>query len=424
MKALYQLETWIRSRGLSTFMLRAAGLSVTSVLAQCIALGNLTLVGRFFEVETVGYYYVFSSYAAILSGIVLLGYQVILPHLNQQDFEALIQAQLAIIVIICLGIYAGFSLAGYQSALALAFYSAAMGFMALCQMMNIRSQNFRLMTSISLIAPLLFTLWLLLHMFSRLHYSEVLIIGQTLSLGGMSLIYTILTLNNARFKWTSWHHCLEICLRKYRQPFWTMPATLLNNLTYNLPVILIERFFGPSWAACYGVVLRFCFGPIGILGNSLGSAYHSELARTVRESLPNGIARYEQVRRLLRWGGLGLGLGLLLFFPSFVTLLLGESWRDAGWMGQLLSPLFGCMLALSPLGIAIYIFEKQAFDFVSQVAYILISVLAFGIGIFTQQLWLGILLFSLLSCLRYLITGLYCHRLTINALTQINELSK
>jgi len=195
---------------------------------------------------------------------------------------------------------------------------------------------------------------------------------------------------------------LVASLRSHRKfPLLVMPSDFVNAAAYNVPVILIERYFGAALAAQYAIVLKFCDAPLSLLGNSIGRVYHGELAGAVRAHEPGTYARFKRFRRAQAFASLAVGLSICAFFPPLITLLLGPNWEVGASFARWLAPAFALAMLATPLSMVFFVFERQGFLLGVQLAYLAISLGSFGLAIACHDLWIGIVAFSSLSALRY-----------------------
>jgi hypothetical protein len=92
-----------------------------------------------------------------------------------------------------------------------------------------------------------------------------------------------------------------------------------------------------------------------------------------------------------------------VLYPMGFKYILGDDWLDAGWMAVIYSPFFAVMLYLTPLTVVLNVFSRQKIELKSQAHYFLLSVFSFSLAILLDSLWIGIVLFSLLGSLRYML---------------------
>lgn len=396
---------------------KIGGLSFATILAQFCGLLNIVIMAQIFTQEYIGTYTVLLSYAGIIATVSLCSYDLSLPNLSHREASIIVWGLSFLLTIITLAVYVIFGLGGYEYALALALLVMGMGLMRLSEMLNIREGKF-VIIAISRTAPqTLFLILLLLFSIIGERTEPELVWGYVGSILLTAVVYFYCTARN--YLKCSFEYCKKLTafVKNKRFPLFIMPAEFLNNAAYNLPVILIERYFGLGIAAQYGVVLRFCFGPVNILGGTIGKVYHSTLGEAVRTQDRQVYRMFVKIRKYLLFAGLLVGATIFFIFPVFIDIVLGPEWVEAAYMSRILSPMFAIMIVVAPLAVSFYVFECQKYELFSQISYFFISIMSFGCGIVFGSIWVGIYLFSGATVLRYMIIMNKINRLTNQRLT-------
>lgn len=376
-------------------------LTLATIAGQLLLALNLLLLAWLLSQEDVGVYSVFMSYAAMLATVSLLSYEVTLPNVDDDNLPAYLQALLGLVIATACIVGIGFALSGYRYAELLAGQTFALGLIRLSEFVNVREGCFGLI-SFGRIAPHAGFL-LLLGGYAGLPDSPQLgpvILGYVLVFVAVAVVYSFTSLRNKLHTMISWKACAQLLYARRRNPAFITPSELFNSMAYNLPVILIDRFFGAEIAAQYNIMLRFGFGPVSILGNTVGSVFHSRLAGAVRAG-EGALGLYGRARNYLLPAALAVGLGVFFLYPPAIRFLLGQEWLMSAQFCQLMAPLFAAMVLVAPLSVTFYVLERQAYLFANQLAYLLIALLAFAFGIALDSIWLAVALFSILSIVRY-----------------------
>lgn len=396
----------------SRFAFRAGSLALASLIAQALSALNLIIMARIFAQADIGIYTVFISYSSIIVTFNLLSYEFAIPNLSQKETTAVIYGLLLLLLLIFVCVFLGFKLAGYGYPSALAIHTTSMGLIRLSEMLNIRDSRFRPI-SIARIAPHSFFLLVLIMFWLTGYYRfDMVLWGYVTAFSAVALGY--FSISGFRYMKNSWSMAgiTDVLKENKRNPLLVMPSVLFNNAAFNLPVILIERFFSAALAAQYGIVLRFCFAPVTMFGTTVGNVYHSELAHAARNQDKTLVFRFAKVKKYLFSVGVVIGLVIFLLFPPLIHFLLGPGWQDAGRFARILAPLFSIMVLVGPLSVSFFVFEKQAYLFVNQLSYFLITLVSFGAAILMAKIYLGIILFSCLSFVRYFFVFLQVNKLS------------
>ena len=231
---------------------------------------------------------------------------------------------------------------------------------------------------------------------------EYFILSFCVATGFTAFIYSILSLYNHLLNPLKLNSITSILIDKKLFPIYVAPAGILNNLTYHAPVIIIEHFFSAAAAGQYALVLRFCFGPLRLLGESIGQVYHGKLAKAVRENDRSIYQVYKKVRLGLLLVGLLVAAIIYIMFPIIIELIFGPEWNLSITVSKILSPLFAFIVLTAPLGVSFYVFQNLKYLFIAQLLYFMLMVVSFGIGIIASNVIVAVFIFSFLSCIRYL----------------------
>jgi len=397
----------------SAFIGRVFGLTSATVVAQAIGMLNLVIIGKAFPVEEFGLYQIFISYCLIAAPVVLLGYHLLFPHIAQKEYLALVSLAVYALPGVSIALAGILLLSGVGYALAYPAYILGLTSVMLAEMINIRSGRFRLIAVMKLFVQLYLTIWLAMFLTSTdlPHTSAYLIFPHALGFAVIAQAFVLYSLRGQKgLDLRNWRASVEVMWARRKNPFFVMPANLMNILTYNLPIILLERYWGPAWSAYYSVVVRFCFAPIALLADPIGKVYQNYLANAAPS--PRLKTNFLKLSGVLLSGGLVIGALIYFFFGAFIVLFIGPEWTVSGEIAQILSPMFAVMFFVAPLTVTFFVFDRQFELFVNQLAYLIIVLLALAVGIYQDSPMLAMMLFSVLSVLRYLAIYAYVGRLT------------
>jgi len=383
--------------------MRAGGLTFAALTGQLLGMGSLVLIGRTFSHADIGEYQVLVAYLGIMSTIHLLALPTLLPHLPEEEIPDLLRGLLILVACSSLLSGLGFFMFGYRAAVPLGLLLGATGLMQISEMMNIREARFHLI-AIARVAGSLFFLPAALGFWYfgnrdilQLIWAQVGVSTCVAALYSFSSLRPHIANTAGAARWLTELH------RRRKTPLLILPSNVLSALAYNLPVVLIERFFGAAAAAQYGMVLRFCFGPVTLLGDSISKVLHQRLAGAVRNADRAAHTSFLRVRSTLSVVGVLAAVLMGASFPFLFGLLLGPGWEPAGEYSMVLSPVFGAMIAIAPLSVALLVFEAGRFLLAVQATHFAIAVASFGAGIWLNSLMAAVVIYSIAAFLRYLL---------------------
>ncbi|MCM8594230.1 lipopolysaccharide biosynthesis protein [Accumulibacter sp.] len=396
------LAVWLQRWRSSALLRRLGALTSATALAQAIQLANFVVLAKLYTLAEVGIYSVFAAIVGTLAPVALLGYEMLIPAVADDDLAPCLKALLLLVLPMAAALCLLAALLSYDHAAAVGPWVAGAMIQRLAEMFNVRGNRFRWIGVARLAPPL--TMAVLLAAFAWCGVQDVdrLIAwqaGLTLVLG---VCYAVLTLPRALLSAPHTLARLRATLRKLANaPMYLMPSNLLNLAAYNVPVLVIGEWFGPELAAQYAYVLRFGFGPVGLVGGTLYQVFYGLLAEAVRTGNEAIFRQFVRARRHVALVALAAALGMALVYPVGFRYVLGQEWMTAGWIAMVFSPFFAAMLYLTPLSVSLNVFSKQQYELKTQLHYFAISVLSFGLAIVTGNAWVGFVLFSALGCLRY-----------------------
>jgi O-antigen/teichoic acid export membrane protein len=396
------IRVWRQRWRKSALLRRLGALTSGTALAQVIHLGNFVFLAKLYTLNEVGEYSVFAAIVGTLAPVVLLGYEMLIPGTKDEDIAPYLKALLLMLLplAILFGLLARVLVYDYAAAVGLWVGGAAI--QRLAEMYNVRENRFRWISVARLAPPLMMAG--LLGVFSWHGEYDIgrLIIWQSGFTVVLGMLYACLTLPRALLVTShEWAEMGSTLRKSVNAPLYLMPSNLLNLAAYNVPVLVIGNWFGSELAAQYAYVLRFGFGPVGLVGGGLYQVFYGFLSEAVRTGNDAMFRQFTQARRHVGQAALVAVVGMALFYPLGFRYLLGLEWMTAGWIAVIFAPFFAAMLYLTPLSVSLNVFSKQHFELKTQAYYFSISVLSFGLAIMLNDPWVGFVLFSALGCLRY-----------------------
>lgn len=190
-----------------------------------------------------------------------------------------------------------------------------------------------------------------------------------------------------------------------------LPSSLFGVVGGQLPVLLLGGLFGTSFLGFYALVERILFAPINVFGGAIGSVFR---VRATKCAELQGDFRKEYVRTFLHI----LPLAVIIYFPLFFygeeifSYIFGSSWRGAGEIAQILSPLYFFRLFTSPLSMSLYVRNRMRIDLFGQFSLLFgatISMVAGGV--FGDQL-LSLKLMTIIYSIVYALYVIYSYHIS------------
>jgi O-antigen/teichoic acid export membrane protein len=192
-----------------------------------------------------------------------------------------------------------------------------------------------------------------------------------------------------------WHY-----LRKHRA-FWcfALPGSLLNVLCAQLPLLFISARHGGPAAGLFALTLRVLAAPVSLLAASVLEVFKRQSVLEF-QTVGNCTTCYVATFRILAFLGIGPALVTLWFAPGLFAFVFGPSWRAAGDIARILTPLYFLNFIASPLSYVFYVTGKQKADLVWQIARGILIIGAFSAHLTLQG---NLLVYTIGYSLLYLV---------------------
>jgi O-antigen/teichoic acid export membrane protein len=222
------------------------------------------------------------------------------------------------------------------------------------------------------------------------------IIGQFI--GIMLFIRDFLKHNKGFFSKASFSGMREAALEYKFFPRFNMIHNLINNFSANLPVFVIASKFGTAEAGLYSFGFLMVFRPVNLVTSSFSQVFSQRIISNYNQ----GKKIYSDVKRLaIKLFQFGVIPFLLagIWGPVIFSLFFGEKWFEAGKYMQILLPWIFIVLVSSPLSFLPDMLKRQQTAMWLDVLKIAVRIPALAIGVYYNNLYLAVVLFSLVSTL-------------------------
>ena len=401
MAAMSFLNGWIRRFRNSTLLRRMGTLTTGTMLGQAIQLVNLVVLAKFYPLSDVGIFSVFFAVVGTLTSAAMLGYEMLVPAVPEEDIRPFLKSVAVLPIATALLFSAVAYLAGYEHWAAVAPWIAGAAIQRLGEMYNVRLNLFGRVALARLLPALLMSGILATFIVAKGTMANM-IAWQSHLVFVLGLFYAAFSLPlKALATRDPWRTMVRTLRDASSAPLFLMPSNVLNLIAYNVPVVVINKWFGPDLAAQYAYVLRFGFGPVSLIGGTLYQVFYGLLTEAARSKNSALFDQFMRARRMVLYAALAAAVGIAVAYPIGFRLFLGPQWMTAGWISMIFAPFFGTMIYLTPLSVSLNTFNRQFYELKTQIHYFLISAFSFGAAIALHNSWVGFALFSGLGCLRY-----------------------
>ena len=147
-----------------------------------------------------------------------------------------------------------------------------------------------------------------------------------------------------------------------------------------------------------------------LLGHSIGKIFYSEAASNLNKGeLDKNISKYF---KLLFHIALPFLFICIFLVPDVFAVVFNEQWSDAGLIVQILSPWLFVTFIAAPLSTIPTIYYKQELEFKFNSFILIGRFLTLGIGVYYNNLFLALILYSLSNALIWILYLIYMMKLS------------
>ena len=207
--------------------------------------------------------------------------------------------------------------------------------------------------------------------------------------------------------------------KRYRRfPINTMPTGLINNFAVQMPVFILNHFFGDGVVGQYYMMNRVLGTPVSIIGQAIGDVFRQKSSQSYAE---NGECRklYNSTAKALALIAIvPFALLMLVAKPAFGW-ILGDEWELAGVFVMLLAPFYFIRLVVSPLTSMTIIAEKQTYELIWQTTMCITTSVAMFLSCYLYPVSVGsnmhyyaaMIAYALMYSIMYILHFLYTRQL-------------
>lgn len=389
-------------------------LTLGTIGGQFITILAAPIMTRLYSPEDIGLYTIIITAVGMFGGIIAGRYDIaIVTEENEENLYSLIKLCISISLILSIILGAIYSLYyflnGNQSVSFTVFFLTVVlllflyGLELIFTSYNNREQNYNLISKGSISQATAKEGFMLF--FGTLNPSPgslILseIIGRLLKLYKQSLDIKKIRVDfeNVNFK------RMFFVAKKYSdQPKFSVPALFANSLSHSSINLFVNQLFGEAILGYYSISYRVLSIPLALISANISKVYFKEATKDFNKN-GNYNNKFVKTTLLLMSLGMPMVIFLYLFSPTIFEVIFGSEWSVAGRYVQILAPMYGIRLIVSPLTIGMILSRKQKYEFLTQSLFLFASIIAFLVTkIFNLSVEIYLLLISLTYSLIYLL---------------------
>lgn len=190
------------------------------------------------------------------------------------------------------------------------------------------------------------------------------------------------------------------------QPYMKFPkygtwSSLLNTISRNAIVYILNIFFTPQLVGLYTFTNRLVQAPLGLITSSIGQAYFRDASHATN---PQELKQLTNtIQKILTQIALIPVISALFFGPDIFGFLFGEEWRAAGEIARYLSLWYGTTLVVTPLSMLVDVKGRLKWELGYNICFATARIGLLLIG----GIWLNFQWTMILFCLISVIFNLY-----------------
>jgi lipopolysaccharide exporter len=190
-------------------------------------------------------------------------------------------------------------------------------------------------------------------------------------------------------------------IKRFRKfPLIDIWGALLNNISWQLPVLLLTFFFSQTLVGFYALAFRLIHLPMSLIGASLGQVFFQRASESKGDLTKLAKTTEMVFKRLVA----------LSFFPALLlsvigresfSVVFGHQWAEAGTYAQILSIWMFCWFISSPLSTIFALLERQGLAFIVHLTIFATRIVSLLLGGIFGDVYLGLWLFSISGTVVY-----------------------
>jgi O-antigen/teichoic acid export membrane protein len=378
-----------------------------SAISQVVIYASILLLTRLFSPELFGVYILFSSATLILKPLATLQYEfaIVLPKKNE-DAINLLGFSIFVLCCYCLilfviiiffneGISNFFNITELSNFIYLLPLNVFLfGCVSVFDYWNNRTNKFKNISKGLIVKSTVMSATQVATGFSSLKSFGLIpgmLLGQFLQL--LFLIKVSAKLLGDLIKEISLKK-MFLLAKKYKDiPIFNTIINLTNNLSNELPVLLITKYFGLESSGIYGLAIKFTRAPIGIFQQSIGQVFYNKATNVYNNDGDLYTLVMKTAKNLLL-------ISIFVFIPLFIIsfyldIIFGENWSDVGLYSRILIPWLFFAFLSNPISSLIMILNRQKTIVIYDAFLLIFRFLALFLGYyFYKNIVISLMLFS------------------------------
>ncbi|MCZ2394034.1 MAG: oligosaccharide flippase family protein [Chitinophagales bacterium] len=187
-------------------------------------------------------------------------------------------------------------------------------------------------------------------------------------------------------------------------------SSLLNTISRNSVVYLLNFFFVPYYVGLYTFNNKLIQAPLSLVTSSIGQVFFRDASQTKTQLELKSLSDFTQ--KILTIIAIAPICILWIWGPDIFEILFGKEWREAGEIARYLSLWYGTSLIVTPLSMLIDIKAKLKWELSYNILFFIFRVSSLCIVAYFGNFKWTIIIFGLVSVFFNLYLLIFVRRLT------------
>ena len=193
---------------------------------------------------------------------------------------------------------------------------------------------------------------------------------------GANIIHLLIS-DNCFHYYDKTKYSLMNMLRKYSTfPFFQMPANLINNLSNQVPLQLIEELFSSTELGLYSMAIKILSLPTMLLATPINRVYFQEASSRYNKGEDIGEFSFKILETNIRIAIIPISL-LVIFGRQIFRIFLGTQWEMAGYYAAIMGLYQLMLFCVGCLSGDFVIIRKNSWNLISSVFSLAINIILY-----------------------------------------------
>jgi len=379
----------------SKFKLNALKLVRATIIGQSLNIISAPIISRLYSPNSIGVFTLFTSISLIITVVMCLRYElaIVLPEKDEDAVNILTlsifivfgMTLISFLIVVFFGKQIGLILKTPEISLWLYLLPLSLlsnGIYNALNFWNTRINRFELIAISRVSQTSTGVLYKIFYGYYIAATSGSLIIGQLFG----NVCSTLLLLLNCLKKdfiellrKVSFSNIKKNALIHKNFPLYSSWSAVLNNLSRQIPTLLLAVFFNPAIVGFYALGFKFLNMPLEFVNQSVSQVFYQRASEIKNSGKSISTIYWKMVRSLFILSLLPT-IALALLGKQIFSIFLGTRWAEAGVYVQILSPMLFFRFISTPVSTVLQVYEKQRFDFLFNIVMLILTTIAIIIG--------------------------------------------